>query len=55
MKRLIKSSTSITSSNYVNFQHGRSKFGVHISHQDDPENLQFSMHVIKPYDDAEYA
>ena len=54
MKRYIKASSQYPE--YVNIQHGRQQFGVHINTEDGPYEGTFAATVseIHPYDDAEY-
>ena len=54
MKRYIKSSSEYPE--YINIQHGRQKFSVHIN-TDGPYEGSFAAQIseIHPYDDAEYA
>lgn len=60
MKKWIKSSQTISATTaddydrYFTYNRGGQKFSGYIKYEDDPDNLQFTLSEVHPYDDAEY-
>lgn len=53
MKRIIKASTTYT--DRFKYQRNGQQFSIKIAYSEDPDNLQFQISPIKPYDLQEYA